>query len=234
MTEATFERQAELLETIHRCARELRELAGDALVITIEPAREKHKRPRIQNPGIGRGGPQRAEGDRKRAAIMDLFKARPGDWIALRDVIAETSLTRASATGLVRQLLRSGQLEHNGGQRNASRYRLASDAAADPDPLPGGASSRLSPRTRKSIERAERETAAAAASNGQPDGGDVEERVLESIRFEAGTITEVAMRTDIPRRHVGPAIETLKERGLIVHCGERFPQRHKVYGAVGD
>lgn len=201
VADATFERQAELLETIHSCARELRELAGNALVITIKPAGTSTRR---SNSDIAR------EGD---AAVLDVFNRHPGEWLRRRDVVADASIPYSRATRVFNRLVKQGALEHNGENTNRSRYRLPESQ------LPGGASSNgHRPSAHEPID--------ASVDPHSPL-----ERVRRACAEDAATITELAMRLDLPRREIASCVEYLLDQDLIVKCGERQPLNHTVYGA---
>lgn len=122
MAAATFERQAELLETIHRAARELRELAGDALEIIVRPAAKSAPRVREPNPVSGRVVD----------ATLDVFRQRAGQWLARSDIVDALNTNPTSAGRALRKLADEGAIEHNNRNRAGRRYRLPETE------LPGG------------------------------------------------------------------------------------------------
>lgn len=81
-----------------------------------------------------------ASGARNRAAILTIFDARPGEWIAPRELAAALGLD-SPTTALGRALgilLREGRLEHNGGQRVAARGGTGEVTRTAPTPERSG------------------------------------------------------------------------------------------------
>lgn len=140
MSTSTVERQMEILEQIHALRRELQELAGDALVVTVEPAGKNGKpkaapsRPRRRPARAANGGQRpatRDAGREHRVAVMDVFKERPNDWIAAAEIVELTGISRPAITRAMRQLREQGAVEHNGERTHKARYRLHAGALPD-------------------------------------------------------------------------------------------------------
>lgn len=101
-----------------------------------------------------------------------------------------------------------------------------------PGKMPSSAG--LSPRTAKSVERAELEAAEAAANATRNGRSPAAERILESMLHGdgAGTITELAMRLDLPRRDVAAAIQELEEDETAGLCRAGKRAGNIVYTAI--
>lgn len=170
-----------------------------------------------------------------RALVVEVVE-NAGDWIATRDVAAKLNgrATYAAVSQMLKHLHNEGALEHNGRQRTASRYRTATSTPApilpplSQTPAMGG----LSSRTRKSIERAERE---AAESNGKPAGDELEleGRVRDALEEQSSTLRELADQLDVEVAEVSHVVAAMRERGDVIARGKRMPRRDQVYGLVG-
>lgn len=192
MATATFERQAELLEMIHACRRELQELAGDALEIIVRPSPGAPPSP--DAPGEDRHRPTRELGRERAEIVLTAFGRVPGEWVAMRQLPELTGLTYGQLKPVVKRLLADGALEHNGESTAKVRYRL-------PEAPPGSSNGhRLTPRVRKLMERGEQQPVEP-----QPDPASPLERVRRACvrggRRHPHRAREAA-RLPAPRRRV--------------------------------
>lgn len=222
MTAAAFERQAQLLETIHGAARELRDLVGNALVITIEPAKTGNGKPPV-------GAVPGSAGE----AALNYLRGRPGEWVAVREIIAATGKTTSTVAHACKKLQNQGVLEHNGRKTRAARFRFPQSSPETPPARNGG-----------HLVTGEQGASAAAPSHAaawegtqtpppKPDGlQEVRDRIVQSCADDAATVTELAMRLDVPRRAVVPLVLELVTDGRLEKCGKRPPLQHDVYGAT--
>lgn len=162
---------------------------------------------------------------------MEVFTGRGGEWLAIRDLVEPTGLTRPQLTRCLTHLREQGRVEHNGGQRRAARYRLKTS------PVPVAAR-KVSGHLNGASEQGAPAVAApsdAGPWEGQqappPEFAELKDRIVRSCADDAATITELAMRLDIPRRSVVTLVLELLTAGRLVTCGKRPPLNHDVYGA---
>lgn len=230
---AQLDRPSEILLQIHALARELRDLAGDSLVITIEPAKPQPfdaSAPKVVTiDTAATNGHHHAAPDVAAQVFEVLSEIEPATHsaVAKRLNLSIGSKAQLAIRDTMVELAAAGQLVEAGKYRNGMRYRRRRPAdeigfSAPRPKLPGGASS------------------AASNGHGLPPQGQINEatgldlRVVHSLREEAATVTELSMRLDIPRRDITAAVARLTEHGRIVECGKRPPRQHTVYGATDD
>jgi DNA-binding MarR family transcriptional regulator len=241
------ERAMRLLEEIHRLARELRDLTGDALSVRVEPvalvgggagvAREQlplsasaSPRARAADPPPGasdagtvgtdapcsrppRSGGRSAGAEADRLVLAYLREHGNASQAAIADGTGMRIQRVVDALKRLDSCRPAGYGERargTGGGRPSPVWELVAvdEAAPAPEEPPP-----LSPRTRKSIERAERE---AEQEQQQPvEAEPVRSRVLDQLAHGPKAIPEIAKALGQPAVLVAQEIRMLQDRGLV-------------------
>lgn len=158
-------------------------------------------------------------------AIVDVLKARPGEWLSRADILRAAELTAELTEpryqAAMAKLKRANRLRM-AGKRAGARYVLAEDDV--PEPSLDSESPSASERRKQAVAT----PATTADQNGART--QVERDVVAAIGSVQLTTFEIAASADIPEGHVRQVAAGLVRRGVL----EREDYGGKsVYGVAG-
>lgn len=214
----------DVLERIHHDVQLLRELAGDALVITIAPAPPAV--PTAAAPSRPAAAPEVTSAIKPRIVECIRNLERPTFSAIAHELYPGSKVSRAhqpakAVAKLLDAMERDGEIRRDGTFKRGPIYRVVErqdrPAVSEADDLEDDKAPRslpLSPRTRRAIDREQADAQAIAALGDPPTS-----RVFDLLRREKLTIHEVAARLGESQVIVAEEVHHLKPWLIQLHDG---------------